>query len=110
DDAGDRFAQVRVIFGDQNLQTLPRSYGTCALYRLARAVQPRLRSNPCTRRRRRISVTGAAHVKGLRIEVPKKLLRLLAHQRLAAARLDIEPHQRLGVRAAQVEAPLPEFH
>src|SRR5579863_1248141 len=34
----------------------------------------------------------------------------LAHQRLAPACLDVEAHQRLGIGAAQIEAPLVEFH
>src|SRR6185312_12067155 len=40
----------------------------------------------------------------------QQLLGLLAHQRLAAATLDVQPHERLRVGAAQVEPPLREFH
>src|SRR5690242_17341259 len=38
------------------------------------------------------------------------LLRLVLHQGDASARLDVETHQRLGVRASEVEAPLRKLH
>src|SRR6185437_8160255 len=45
-----------------------------------------------------------------RVDEPQQLIRLLPHEWLTAARLHIEPHQGLGVGAAQVESPLGEFH
>src|SRR5579862_9325751 len=44
------------------------------------------------------------------VNEPEYLGGLLAHQRLVRARLDVEPHQGLGIRAPEIEAPLGEFH
>src|ERR1700722_10738320 len=41
---------------------------------------------------------------------PQQFLGLLLHQRRAAARLDVQAHQRLGVGTAQIEAPFGKLH
>src|SRR5262252_5811552 len=46
----------------------------------------------------------------LPVDELQHLGRLLAHEWLTAAGFHIEAHQRLGVRAAQVETPLCELH
>src|ERR1700734_4083999 len=45
----------------------------------------------------------------LRFQHRQQLLGLRLHQTLRAARLDVEPYQGFGVRAAQIEAPILKF-
>src|SRR5260370_29416732 len=47
--------------------------------------------------------------RALRLQQPQQLVSLVAQEIHRAARLDVEPYQGFGIRAAQIEAPICEL-